>query len=72
MNSTIQQPPNISNDDFLNVTLPANVDNVNFNLTGLTTFTNYTIHMTVSGDVMGNAPIENEVLARTSPTSEHT
>ena len=72
MNSTVQQPPNISSDGFLNVTSPANVDNMNFNLTGLTTFTNYTIHMTVSGDGVGNAPIENEILARTGSKSECT
>ena len=65
----VQQSPNISSDGFLNVTLPA--DTAYFNLSGLTAFTNYTIHITVSADGVDNAPIEDEVLSRTNTTGKY-
>lgn len=67
--SVVQQPPNISSDGFLNVTLPA--DTTYLNLTGLIAFTNYTIHITVSADGVDNAPIEDEVLSRTNTTGKY-
>ena len=65
----VQQPPNISSDGFLSVTLPA--DTTYFNLSGLTAFTNYTIHITVSADGVDNAPIEDEVVSRTNTTGKY-
>lgn len=66
----VQQPPNISSDGFSNVTLPADSMSLTFNLTGLSVFTNYSIHMTVSAYNEGNAPIEVEILTRTNTTGE--
>ena len=66
----VQQSPNISSDGFANVTLPADSINLIFNLTGLSVFTNYTIHMTVSADGVENAPVEDEVLSRTNTSGE--
>ena len=70
MNHVVQQPPNISSDGFFNVTLPANTTDLMFNLTGLNAFTNYTVHITVSGDGVDNSPIEDEVLSRTNTSGE--
>ena len=68
---TVQQTPNISSDEFLSVTSPADSASLTFNLTGLSVFTNYSIHMTVSTASVGNAPIEREILARTTMISKN-
>ena len=67
---TVQQTPNISSDGFSNVTSPADSASLTFNLTGLSVFTNYSIHMTVSADTGENAPIEVEIFTRTNSTGE--
>ena len=67
----VQQPPNISSDGFSNVTSPAESISLTFNLTGLSIFTNYSMHMTVSAYSVGNAPIEVEILTRTNTTGEY-
>ena len=67
----VQQPPRISSDGFSNVTSPADSASLTFNLTGLSVFTNYSIHMTVSTASVGNAPIEREILARTTMISKN-
>ena len=64
----VQQTPNISSDEFLSVTSPADSTSLTFNLTGLSVFTNYSIHMTVSADDEEDAPIEVEILSRTNTT----
>ena len=66
----VQQTPNISSDEFLSVTSPADSASLTFNLTGLSVFTNYSIHMTVSADGEEDAPIEVEILSRTNTTGE--
>ena len=66
----VQQPPRISSDGFSNVTSPADSTSLTFNLTGLSVFTNYSIHMTVSADDEENAPIEVEIFTRTNSTGE--
>ena len=67
---TVQQTPNISSDEFLSVTSPADSASLTFNLTGLSVFTNYSIHMTVSADSEEDAPIEVEILSRTNTTGK--
>ena len=67
----VQQTPNISSDEFLSVTSPADSASLTFNLTGLSVFTNYSIHMTVSADGEENAPIEVEILSGTNPIGEY-
>ena len=66
----VQQPPNISSDGFSNVTSPADSTSLTFNLTGLSVYTHYSIHMTVNADGEEDAPIEVEVLTRTNTTGE--
>ena len=66
----VQQPPNISSDGFVNVTLPADSIDLVFNLTGLNVFTNYTIHVTASAEGVEDAPIEDEVLSRTNTSGK--
>ena len=60
----IQMSPNISNDSFVVVEVPVNMLSVN--LSGLNTFTNYSIHMSVRGEGVSDAPIEIEIIARTN------
>ena len=67
---TVQQTPNISSDGFSNVTSPADSASLTFNLTRLSVFTNYSIHMTVSADSEEDAPIEVEILSRTNTTGK--
>ena len=66
----VQELPNISSDEFLSVTSPADSTSLTFNLTGLSVFTNYSIHMTVSADSKEDAPIEVEILSRTNTTGK--
>ena len=60
----IQMSPNILNDGFVAVEVP--VDMLSLNLSGLNTFTNYSIHMSVRGEGVSDAPIEIEMFARTN------
>ncbi|XP_065904165.1 hemicentin-1-like isoform X3 [Dysidea avara] len=60
----IQMSPNISHDGFVAVDVPTNT--LSLNLSGLNTFTNYSIHMSVRGEGVSNAPIEKEIIARTN------
>ena len=60
----VQLSPEISNEGFVPVTVPANM--LSLNLTGLNRFTNYSIHMTVRGEGVSDAPIETEIIARTN------
>ena len=62
--SRIQMSPNISNDSFVAVEVP--VDMLSVNLSGLNTFTNYSIHMSVRGEAVSDAPIEIEIIDRTN------
>ena len=63
----IQMSPNILNDGFIAVPVP--VDIISFNLSGLSAFTNYSIHMSVRGGV-SDAPIETELIARTNSSGK--
>jgi len=56
--------PDISSDGFEIVEIPAIMLSVN--LSGLNTFTNYSIHMSVRGENTGDAPIEREIIDRTN------
>ncbi|XP_065903936.1 phosphatidylinositol phosphatase PTPRQ-like [Dysidea avara] len=51
-------------DDLASVTVPANT--LSFTLNGLIPYTNYTIRMSVSGEGVNDAPIEDEVITRTN------
>ena len=64
----LQLSPNISNEDFVTVTVPGNM--LSLNLTGLETFTDYSIHMSVRGEGVSDAPIETEIIARTNTSGE--
>ena len=65
---TIQMSPNISNTSFDRVEVP--VDMLSLNLSGLNTFTNYSIHMSVRGEGVSDAPIEVEIIARTNSSGK--
>ena len=60
----IQMSPNILNDGFTVVEVPVNM--LSLNLSGLDTFTNYAIHMSVRGENVNDAPIEIEISSRTN------
>ena len=60
----IQMSPNILNDGFVAVDIP--VDMLSLNLSNLSTFTNYAIHMSVRGEGVSDAPIEIEIIDRTN------
>ena len=64
----IQLSPNISNDGFVAVEVP--VDMLSLNLSGLNTFTNYSIHMSVRGEGVSDAPIEIEIIDRTNSSGK--
>ena len=64
----IQMSPNISHDGFVAVDVPTNT--LSLNLSGLNTFTNYSIHMSVRGEGVSNAPIEKEIIARTNSSGK--
>jgi len=70
--SVIQMSPNIQSDGFNNMGVPSPVTTTSYNLTGLDVFTNYTIHMSVMGDGVPNAPIEVEMLQRTNTSGMNT
>ena len=46
------------------------VDILSLNLSGLNTFTNYSIHMSVRGEGVSDAPIEVEIIARTNSSGK--
>ena len=58
--------PNIVSDGFSNQNVSLIVTTTSYNLTGLDVFTNYSIHMSVMGDGVPNAPIGIEILERTN------
>ena len=60
----IQMSPNILNDGFMVVEV--SVDMLSLNLSGLNPFTNYSIHVSVRGEGVNDAPIEIEIIARTN------
>jgi len=60
--------PNISNNGFVIVEIPANL--LSLNLSGLNTFTNYSIHMSVRGEGVSDAPIEVEIIDRTNTSGK--
>ena len=64
--SVIQMFPNISSDNFNNMSVTSSVTTTSYNLTQLMIFTNYSIHMSVMGDGVPNAPIEEEIHQRTN------
>ncbi|XP_065904641.1 uncharacterized protein [Dysidea avara] len=66
--SVIQMFPGISSDDF-NVSLPLSFPMTRYYLTGLSVFTNYSIHLSVMGNSVPNAPIEHEILERTNTSA---
>ena len=66
--SMIQMSPDISSDGFVAVEVP--VEMLSLNLSGLNTFTNYSIHMSVRGENVSNAPIEIEIIARTNTSGK--
>jgi len=63
------ESPNISNEDFVIDTVPANI--LSLNLTGLNCFTNYSIHMSVRGEGVSDAPMEMEIIARTITSGKY-
>ena len=67
--SVIQMFPSISSDDF-NVSLPPSFPMTRYYLTGLSVFTNYSIHMSVMGYGVPTAPIELEILERTNTSGK--
>ena len=67
--SVIQMFPGISSDDF-NVSLPLSFPMTRYYLTGLSVFTNYSIHLSVMGNSVPNAPIEHEILERTNTSGK--
>ena len=64
----IQMSPNISNNGFVVVEVPTNT--LSLNLSGLNTFTNYSIHMSVRGEGVSDAPIEIEIITRTNSSGK--
>jgi len=58
----------LSPDGFASITVPPNTLNVS--LTGLIPYTNYTIRMSASGEGVNDAPIEEEVIARTNTSGK--
>jgi len=60
----IQVSPNISSSGFEILEIPATMLSVN--LSELTTFVNYSIHMSVRGEGTSDAPIEIEIIERTN------
>ena len=64
----IQVSPSILNDGFVVVEVP--VDMLSLNLSGLNIFTNYSIHMSVRGEEVSDAPIEIELIARTNSSGK--
>ena len=67
--SLIQTFPDILSDSFTNMGVPSPVTSTSYNLTGLDVFTNYTIHMSVMGNGVPNAPSEIEILQRTNTSN---
>ena len=63
---SVIQMSNITSDGFSNQSVPLPVTTRSYNLTGLDVFTNYSIHMSVMGDGVPNAPIGVEILERTN------
>jgi len=70
--SMVQMFPGILSDGFNIMGVPSPVTTTSYNLTGLDVFTNYTIHMSVMGDGIPNAPIEVEILQRTNASGMNT
>jgi len=58
----------ISSVGFVVVAVP--VDMLSLNLSGLNAFTNYSIHMSVRGENVSDAPIEIEIIARTNTSGK--
>jgi len=56
--------PEISNNGFTAVEVPANM--LSLNLSGLNAFTNYSIHMSVRGEGVNDSPIDMEIIDRTN------
>ena len=63
--NTPQQPPNIRSDGYLEIV----VIDTEFEITGLTTYTNYTIHVLAIGQGNLFGSIDTEVLQRTNSTT---
>ena len=64
----IQMSPDISNNGFVAVEISANL--LSLNLSRLNTFTNYSIHMSVRGEGVSDAPIEIEIIDRTNTSGK--
>ena len=66
---TPQQPPNIMNDSSYTERMVTNA--TNYEITGLTPYTNYTIHVRAIGENNLRGDVDEEILQRTNSTTQN-
>ena len=67
--STPQQPPNIMNDSSYTERMVTNA--TNYEITGLTPYTDYTIHVRAIGENNLRGDVDEEILQRTNSTTQN-